>query len=539
MIWHRLKLIWSRYWIWILLSTVMLASIVAPIIYMSSMDMVSRKYIVGMNMMSLPWSILQTVIFVTLLYLLYHGGGFARLKKAKIDVSGLKVKFTDVIGLSEAKREAWEVVQLIKDRTKLHAVGGKILRGLLMLGPSGCGKTLIARAIASEAGIPFLSVSGSEFVELYVGVGAARVRQLFSQARTYAKMHGACIVFIDEIEVIGKRRILSDQTGNNSETNSTQNQLLVEMDGLTKSDLNIVVMGATNAGEDAIDSALLRPGRFDRKIYVGKPNLDERKDIFKYYLSQVKYDEKIDVLKLARKAVSKSPAEIENIVKEAALIASRNEKTEISYKEIDSAIERIELGIEHKLNLTDKERKMTAYHEIGHLIVLYLTHPVNDVFKVSIRQRGGILGAVHQIPKEEVYSADKNTLLAHIRVSLSGYAAEKIKYGLTSEGVRCDFNNATLIANEMVWRLGMGPSEFLGDFGAISPGEISESIKQKLNDDVQKILNQELKNSLDLLKKEWELVEVFVREILEKEELDYDFIAKIFSDHKKTSLKIH
>ena len=491
----------------------------------------TRRYIMGINIASMPWGVLQTIIFVGFLYLLQYGGGFARFKKLDLKKGTVNVRFSDIIGLGQAKREAWEVVELIKDRKKVKSIGGKILKGVLLVGPPGCGKTMLAKAIATEAGIPFISVSGSEFVEVFVGVGASRVRKLFKEARREAKANGACIIFIDELEVIGRKRILFDAFGGGAETNSTQNQLLVEMDGLNDDDSNIIVFGATNALSDILDEALLRPGRFDRKIFIGKPNLEEREKIFAYYLSKVNYAPSIDIGRLARKAVQKSPAEIENIVKEAALIAARNKREKIEYDDITDAIERIELGFAHKLSMTHQEREMTAYHEAGHLIILYLTHPTRDVFKISILNRGGTLGVVHSIPKEELYTSDKNSLLANIRVSLGGYAAEKIKYGHTSDGVSADFSNIMTIAHNMVWKLGMGTDGFLGDFTIIPEKELSPEISAKLNFQTKQIIEQEYKNAEKILKENWNVVDDIVKILLEKEELDYDEIVEIFDKH--------
>lgn len=540
MFWYKIKLFFEKHWLSITIIFLIFISLILPVWYLSKMEENTRRYIMGINIASMPWGVLQTLIFVGLLYLLHYGGGFTRFKKANIKKGMVNVKFSDIIGLSQAKREAWEVVELIKDRKKVKAIGGKILKGVLLIGPPGCGKTMLAKAIATEAGVPFISVAGSEFVEVFVGVGASRVRKLFKEARREAKAHGACIIFIDELEVIGRRRILYDAFGGGAETNSTQNQLLVEMDGLNDDDANVIVFGATNAISDILDEALLRPGRFDRKIYIGKPNLEEREQLFKYYLGKVKYNSSIDIPRLARKAVYKTPAEIENIVKEAALIAARNKREVIEYQDLTAAIERIELGFAHKLSMTEKEREMTAYHEVGHLVILYLSHPTRDVFKISILNRGGTLGVVHSIPKEELYTTDRESLLANIRVSLGGYVAEKIKYGNTSDGVSADFSNAMSIAHNMVWKFGMGTDGFLGDFTLIPERQLSNEMVAKLNFQTKQIIDEEYKNAEKILRENWDIVEDFVKVLLEKEELDYDEIVEIFKKHniEKTPLEI-
>ena len=531
MFWFKIKFFLQRHWIGLSIAAITIVAVVFPIWYLAGIEENTRRYIISMNVASMPWMVLNTVIFVGFLYLM-QSGGLSALKKTRVDAGLMNIKFSDVIGLGEAKREAWEVVQLIKDRTRVKAIGGKILKGVLLVGPPGCGKTMLAKAVATEAGVPFLSVSGSEFVEVFVGVGASRVRKLFKQAKEYAQAHGSCIIFIDEVEVIGRKRVLYDAFGGGSETNSTQNQLLVEMDGLDSA-ANVVVFAATNAIEDILDEALLRPGRFDRKIFVGRPNLDEREALFAYYLGKVKFSPEIEVPRLARKAVHKTPAEIENIVKEAALIAARSQRDMITYKDFSEAIERVELGVAHRLSLNPHEKEMTAYHEAGHLLALYLTHPTNDVFKVSILNRGGALGVVHSIPTEEIYAADTNTLLAHIRTSLGGYAAEKIKYGVTTEGVRSDFAKATTLAHDMVWRLGMGKSGFIGDFTVIPEHERSGDIINALNREAQDILKEQYASVDALLKENWQVVERFVKELLAREELDYDEIALVFTEYGK------
>jgi len=538
-LWARFRLMFQLHWLWLAIILLILVSVVLPLWYLAGMEESVRHYITAINVASLPLQIFSTLVFVGFLYLLQYGGGFAQFKKAKIDASQVNVKFSDVIGLTEAKREAMEMVELIRDRAALKKVGGKILHGMLMIGPPGCGKTMLAKAIATEAGIPFFSTAGSEFVEIFVGVGAARVRKMFKRARQYAQAYGSCIIFIDEIEVLGRSRVYMDAFGGSSEGNSTLNQLLVEMDGLQDDAAHIVVIGAMNAPEEVLDTALTRPGRFDRTIAINRPNLQERQEIFEYYAKKVQVDPSVDFARLARKAVYKSPAEIENILKEAALIAVRNNRELINYKDISAAIERIELGVMHRLNMTPREREMTAYHEAGHLLIVYLTHPTNDVFKASIVQRGGILGVVHSIPREELYSQDVNALKANIRVSLGGYCAEKLVYGVTTTGVSSDFRNAMSIAHHMVWSLGMGGDGLIGDFnqipagGSREPQQLSEAFKERLNTATQIIMREAITEVENVLTAERQILDRFAKELLEREELDYDEIAAIFLEYGK------
>ncbi|MEK7286944.1 MAG: AAA family ATPase, partial [Elusimicrobiota bacterium] len=351
----------------------------------------------------------------------------------------------------------------------------------------------------------------------------------------YAEAYGGAIVFLDELDVIGGRRVTYDAFGGGQELNSTINQLLTAMDGIDPN-ANVVVMGATNVAENALDPALLRPGRFDRKIYVDRPNLEERKAIFDYYLKKVLWDETIDVGRLARKAVYKTPAEIQNVIQEAALIAARNMADKISYKEISQAIERIELGVAHRLNMTPQEKERVAFHEAGHLVVLYLHHPTDEVFKASIISRGGALGVVHHQPRQEMFTKSRHDLSASIKVALAGYVAEKVKYSVTSSGVASDFSNAMAIAHDMVWKFGMSRDGFVGDFSLIPAAQLSESFKEKLNLEAQVILNQAEREVTDILRSEWHLVERFAGELLAKEELEYDEIDVIFKEYGRTPI---
>ncbi len=504
-----------------------------------------ESFYMKLTLAQLPMQILLVGVNAAIFVYFYStvlGRGFSKSgKKSSIKGEEVNVKWSDVIGMENVKAEAREVVELIKDRTRVKKIGGKILRGILMLGPPGCGKTYLAKAVATETGLPFLAMSGSEFVEVFVGVGASRVRELFKKASQLAYGNGGCIIFIDELDAIARKRVFS-AFGGTEETNSTQNQLLAEMDGLQeredksgelKSEQNIIVIGATNSPEDNLDKALLRPGRFDRKLYIDLPSLDDREKLFEYYLGKIEHDPKIDVARLARKAVYKSPADIENIIREAALIATREKRDIITLDDISEAMERVDLGLKHKLNVTPREREKTAYHEAGHLVVLYILHPTDDVFKASIIPRRGTLGVVHHQPREEVFTHDKNRLLADIKADLAGYVSEKIKFDTTSSGVAMDFKQAMSIAHNMVWRYGMADKSFLGDYSVIPEGQISEKVKEELNEETSKIIQQCLKEVEELLTKEREILDRFARELLEKEELDYDEIDAIFKEYGK------
>lgn len=533
---RKTKMYIKMHWVKLLVIIATVFVLLLAVWGMMSMESFYRNMTLAQMPIQLIFTALNATIFV-LMYTMFLQGGMAKVSKTKIKGDLVNVKWSDVIGMEEAKREAWEVVQLIKDRARVKQIGGKILRGILMLGPPGCGKTYLAKAIATESGVPFLSLSGSEFVEIFVGVGASRVRKLFKKARELAYGYGGCIVFIDELDAIARKRTFS-VFGGTEETNSTQNQLLAAMDGLQEKDENVVIIGATNAGESTLDSALLRPGRFDRKLYIDRPNLEEREKIFEFYFGKVKYDKSsVDIKKIARKSVYKTPAEIENIVKESVLIASRENKDSVEYKHVSEAIERIEMGLKHRRHMTAREKEMVAYHESGHLMVLYLLHPTDDVFKASIIGRREALGVVHHHPREEIFTKSREALLADIKVSLAGYVAEKIRFGTSSSGVSMDFKMAMATAHTMVWSLGMNDAGLIGDYTTIPESQISEKVKEALNNETQKIFRQCLKDVEDLLSKEKDLLGRFVKELMEKEELDYDEIDAIFREYGKFGIK--
>lgn len=527
----KVKLFFLEYWVRVLIATVVLTVLGLAIYGLSTLESFYRHMTLATIPVQLLLGAMHALMFVYL-YMTVFRGGFAKLKPNMIKGEKVGVNFKDVIGIDEAKQESWEVVELIKDRRKLQQIGGKIVRGILMMGPPGCGKTYLAKAIATEAGIPFISMSASEFTEIFVGVGASRMRKLFKKANRLAEAHGGCIIFIDELDAIGRKRSFS-YLGGGMETNTTQNQLLVEMDGLSEKQQNVIIIGATNTPESELDDALKRPGRFDRKVYIDRPNLEGREKIFEFYLTKVKHDKSINVAKLAKQAVYKSPADIMNIIKESALIATRNKRDVVTHKDISEAMDRIDLGIKHRKHMTVREREMVAYHEAGHLVTLYIIHPTDDVFKASIISHKGFLGIVQHQPREELHTRSKEALMSDIKVSLSGYLSESIKYGTTSTGVSQDFTNAMANAHAMVWSLGMGDAGMVGDYTVIPQAQLADATKDRLNTETQNIMQRCLKETEEFLKKEWKIVERFVKELLEKEELEYDDIEAIFKEYGK------
>src|SRR3990167_8130008 len=368
----KLRLFFELHWIKILLIAGLAVSIVWPVYALLGIDSYQRTYLLALFAMTPIQSILYAGIFIIMLYWLHYGGGsMSKLSKSRLKGNAVNVKWNDVIGMEEAKQEAWEVVELLKDHAKVELIGGKVLRGVLLSGPPGCGKTYLAKAIATESGLPFLSISGSEFIEIFVGTGPARVRKIFKKAQQQARLEGGCIIFIDELDAVGTSRGSDLGFGAQTERNNPVNELLVQMDGLDSARYNVLVIGATNADESVLDQALLRPGRLDRKIYVDRPGLDDRQKLYQFYLGKGKGSPAIDVARLARRSVWKSPADIENIVKESALIATRNKHAAITYKDLSEALERVDLGFKIHQKLNPDERRRVAYHEAGHLVTTY------------------------------------------------------------------------------------------------------------------------------------------------------------------------
>jgi len=454
--------------------------------------------------------------------------GQARIKKFSKDMP--KITFSDVAGVDEAKKELEEVVDFLKHPEKYKKLGARTPKGVLLVGPSGCGKTLLAKAVAGEANVPFFSIAGSEFMEMLVGIGAARVRDLFNTAKKSAPS----IIFIDEIDAIGRARSLGIMPAHD-EREQTLNQILVEMDGFTPTE-QVVVIAATNRG-DLLDPALLRPGRFDRRIIIDYPDLEGRNAIIQIHAKGKPFDENIDWEKVAKRTVGFSGADLENMLNEAAISAARTGKTKISFEDIEEAATKVKLGPEKKRLQSDLDKKLTAYHEAGHAIISHFLPHTDPVHRISIVSRGMALGYTLIPPTKDKLHETKTHLLERIMVMMGGRAAEEVVFGEITTGAANDFDQATQVARAMVVEYGMsalGPINFGPTFDITEWGKnyteqtpISQEMMAKIDEEIKKIIILAYNQATKLIKEKRKLLDKVADALIKKESLDQDEFEKI------------
>jgi len=467
-----------------------------------------------------------------------QGGGrggafsFGKSKARQLDESMNPVTFADVAGCDEAKEEVAELVEFLRDPSKFQKLGGRIPRGVLMVGPPGTGKTLLAKAIAGEAKVPFFTISGSDFVEMFVGVGAARVRDMFEQA----KKNAPCIIFIDEIDAVGRHRG-AGTGGGNDEREQTLNQLLVEMDGFEPNS-GVIVIAATNRA-DVLDKALLRPGRFDRQVMVGLPDIRGREQILLVHMRKVPIDPDVRADIIARGTPGFSGADLANLVNEAALFAARRNKRTVDMQDFEDAKDKIYMGPERRsMVMREEERRNTAYHESGHAVVAKLLPKADPVHKVTIMPRGWALGLTWQLPEHDRVSNYRDKMLEEISILFGGRIAEEVFMNQMSTGAANDFERATRLARDMVTKYGM--SDTLGTmvyvdneqdsfFGRMSAKTVSEATQQKVDAEIRRILDEQYAIARKLIEDNRDKVEAMTKALLEWETIDAEQINDIMA----------
>ncbi|MBO9356939.1 ATP-dependent zinc metalloprotease FtsH [Bordetella petrii] len=469
-----------------------------------------------------------------------QGGGrggafsFGKSRARMLDENTNQITFADVAGCDEAKEDVQELVDFLRDPSKFQKLGGRIPRGVLMVGSPGTGKTLLAKAIAGEAKVPFFSISGSDFVEMFVGVGAARVRDMFENA----KKHAPCIIFIDEIDAVGRQRG-AGLGGGNDEREQTLNQMLVEMDGF-ESGQGVIVIAATNR-PDVLDPALLRPGRFDRQVVVPLPDIRGREQILRVHMRKVPLSPNVDATILARGCPGFSGADLANLVNEAALFAARRNGRTVDMSDFEKAKDKIIMGAERRsIVMPEEERKNTAYHESGHAIVAKMLPKTDPVHKVTIIPRGRALGVTMQLPENDRYSMDKERLLNTIAVLFGGRIAEEVFMNQMTTGASNDFERATAIARDIVTRYGMtselGPMVYAENEGEVFLGRsvtktthMSEATMQKVDAEIRRIIDEQYGVARKILEDNRDMVEAMTKALLEWETIDADQIHDITS----------
>jgi len=474
------------------------------------------------------------IIFLALVWIFFMrqmqtGGNkalsFGKSRARLVSDKAVKVTFADVAGIEEAKAEVQEIIDFLKDPQKFSKLGGKIPKGVLLVGSPGSGKTLLAKAIAGEAGVPFFSISGSDFVEMFVGVGASRVRDLFEQAKKSAP----CIVFIDEIDAVGRHRG-AGLGGGHDEREQTLNQLLVEMDGFEGTE-GVIILAATNR-PDVLDPALLRPGRFDRQVVVPLPDVKGRLEILKVHTRKIPLDSDVDLEVIARGAPGFSGADLANLVNEAALLAARKSKSKVDMPEFEAAKDKVLMGVERRsMIISEEEKKNTAYHEAGHALVAKLTPGTDPIHKVSIIPRGRALGVTQQLPLDDRYTYSKDYLLKTLNVLLGGRAAEELALHHMTTGAGNDLERATDLARRMVTEWGMseklGPLTFGKKDEQIFLGreiakhkDYSEKIAEEIDEEVRHLVTGAYEQAKKLLSHNYDILDTFAKILLDKETVD-------------------
>lgn len=486
----------------------------------------------------LPWVFLIGIWFLIMRRMQGGAGStrgifsFGKSKAKLITQANQKITFRDVAGADEAKLELHEIIEFLKEPSKFQKLGGKIPRGVLLLGPPGTGKTLLARAVAGEAGVPFFSISGADFVEMFVGVGASRVRDLFEQG----KKNAPCIIFIDEIDAVGRHRG-AGLGGGHDEREQTLNQLLVEMDGFEQNS-GVIIIAATNR-PDVLDPALLRPGRFDRQVVVDRPDVKGREGIFKVHVRNIPLDPDVNLEVLAKGTPGLAGADIANLVNEAALLAARKDKKKVEMIDFEEAKDKVMMGMERKsMIISEEEKKTTAYHEIGHVLVARMLPEADPVHKVTIIPRGRALGVTSYLPIDEKHTYSKEYLESVITYALGGRAAEKIIFNHYTTGAGNDIEKATSIARKMVCEWGMsdklGPLSYGAKEEEIFLGreiqrhkDYSEKTAIDIDDEVRSIVTAAMLDAEKILTNNIELLHILSKELLEREILDGDEIDKL------------
>jgi cell division protease FtsH len=465
---------------------------------------------------------------------------FGRSKAKLVSEKGIKITFTDVAGIEEAKDEVQEIIEFLKDPQKFQKLGGKIPKGVMLVGPPGAGKTLLAKAIAGEAGVPFFSISGSDFVEMFVGVGASRVRDLFEQA----KKNSPCIIFIDEIDAVGRHRG-AGLGGGHDEREQTLNQLLVELDGFDQNE-GIIIIAATNR-PDVLDPALLRPGRFDRQVVVPLPDVKGRLEIIKVHSKKVPLHEDVDLETLARGTPGFSGADLANLINEAALLAARQSKSKVEMGDFEHSKDKVMMGKERKSMIISEEEKMnTAHHEAGHALVAKLTPGTDPLHKVSIIPRGMALGVTQQLPIDDKYTYSKEHILNMLAVFMGGRAAEEISLGHLTTGAGNDLQRATDLARKMVCEWGMsdklGPLTFGKKEEQVFLGkeftkhkDYSEKTAEEIDEEIKSIVADRYEYAKHLLLDNKTLLTNVANALLERETLDAADIEKIVQNGNKAT----